>query len=735
MRKSNYALITALYASKTNGLYSDIYFPIIRYALAKKFSEKHDGSTFCSADVISEYINKKFGIKIPTIVIAKSVNKIATSHDPNINLVIYDKGTSFQISKALFQEEELDLDNKEAFFSSKMIEVEAEYQQFIKDQGCHDDKVTFLQFITDNTDEILGYFEDENKNCVDERYTTLVFFLQYLHETNKNLYEVVNQLFWSSIIAAFLKSDKPLIDDSENGIKTEYFLDTSIILGLLDLSNPLRETYSKEVCGIIVNSGGILRVNPITIMEVKYILQSVEQNGPNPLTDIASAYERRNLSANELAKVRLNLDKILSKVHVDTYPAMSPNEQQKIVNEYKGKEITKLLAEFRSKIPVTYTHDNFREIHDVYMDTYIKYRRKERKLNDYVYFLTDNVDLVNFCKVQHNDNNYMLTTGKVILELWMHNAQTVDITNCVLTETMARCLGLHNTNVRYKIIEVSRYYNKTKDNFDSQVYKDFIGHLYRRAKHAIELIDKLTEEVPPSIAQLIKEAANKDTEVYKNSLAKATQSNQTLKQDVLQRDKKLDDINVEVKNLKSQNKSQNETISNLETEKADLTKAIANHKKQLKQANVDLEQIRLEKRNAERINNLYIERDTLIKEIDEIKIELKPLEIERNKAFKNKVPLIYASIGFMFLLLAALLIIIVIINDLKQIIFGFLLAFLVPIAIYCLNRYGVLKDNTEERRKQAYSSWESKNAKYCHLINKIKKIDERINEINNQLNH
>ena len=86
----------------------------------------------------------------------------------------------------------------------------------------------------------------------------------------------------------------------------------------------------------------------------------------------------------------------------------------------------------------------------------------------------------------------------------------------------------------------------------------------------------------------------------------------------------------------------------------------------------------------------------------------------------------------MFILLAALLIIIEIIYDLEQV--GFLLAFLVPIAIYCLNRYYVLKDNTEERRNQAYSSWESKNDKYCHLINKINEIDERLNEINNQLN-
>lgn len=40
MQKSNYALVSALYSNKTKGLYSDIYFPIIRYALVKIFTEK-----------------------------------------------------------------------------------------------------------------------------------------------------------------------------------------------------------------------------------------------------------------------------------------------------------------------------------------------------------------------------------------------------------------------------------------------------------------------------------------------------------------------------------------------------------------------------------------------------------------------------------------------------------------------------------------------------------------------
>ena len=58
-----------------------------------------------------------------------------------------------------------------------------------------------------------------------------------MHDNDSDLYAVANQLFWSSIIVAFLTSERPNIDDTHEGIKAEFFLDTSIIMGILDLSN------------------------------------------------------------------------------------------------------------------------------------------------------------------------------------------------------------------------------------------------------------------------------------------------------------------------------------------------------------------------------------------------------------------------------------------------------------------------------------------------------------------
>lgn len=608
MKKSNYAFVSALYASKTKGLYSELYFPIIKYALAKIFAAKIGGNVYCTADEVSEFIDGKFGVKIPTIVIAKSICKIGNDH--NYSLVVYENGNTFRINAAFYDED--DIEQKERFFSGKLDEIEKMYEEFLTQQGCSDEGVTFVQFIADNTDDILGYFENENKSCVNEKYAVLIFFLQYVHDTDTDLYSVVHQLFWSSIVVAFLKSDKPLVNDSDNGIKTEYFLDTSIVLGLLELSTSLKQTYSKELCSIILNSGGLLKVNPMTVEEIKYILEKVEQNGPNPLTDIYDSYTSRNLLPNDLAKIRLNLGKKLLALQIDVFPNMSPNAIQSAVNNYKGKAVTKLLGDLRNKNQLS-SKDNFREIHDVYMDDYIKGRRKEKKYNGNVYFLTDNIELVKFCRAQHEDASFTISAGKVVLDLWMHNKQNIDVSDCVLTETMARCLGLHKSNVRYKIMEVARFYNQTKDDFDPQVYKDFISHLYRRAKNVITAVDQINQggAIPQSIVKLIKEAVDKDNVAYKNSLAVAIKRKQELQKETAEKEKQIEDIKIAVADLKDKVDNSNKQIGDLESENSKLSDSLQQQKEELQKKATELAQSRQERENAKRKIELYKELNSL----------------------------------------------------------------------------------------------------------------------------
>lgn len=730
MKKSNYAFVSALYASKTKGLYSEMYFPIIKYSLAKIFAAKTGGEVYCTADEVSDFIDDKFGIKIPTIVIAKSICKIGNNQ--NFSLVVYEKGHSFQINGAFYDED--NIEEKERFFSGKLEEIETKYQEFLSQQGCSDDGVTFVQFIADNTDDILGYFENENKNCVNEKYATLILFLQYVHDSDKELYSIVHQLFWSSIVVAFLKSDKPLVNDSDNGIRTEYFLDTSIVLGLLELSTSLKETYSKEVCSIIINSGGLLKVNPMTVEEIKYILEKVEQNGPNPLTDIYDSYTRRKLIPNDLAKIRLNLDKKLIALQIEVFPNMSPTAVQQVINDYKGKTITKLLGDIRSNNQSSYSKDNFREIHDVYMDDYIKGRRKEKKLNGNVLFLTDNVDLVNFCHEQHKDTNYMVSTGKVLLELWMHNKQDNNLSDCVLTETMARCLGLHKSNVRYKIMEVARFYNQTKDDFDPQVYKDFISHLYRRAKNVIATAELISQSgaIPQSIAKLIKEAVDKDNEVYNNSLAMATRKNQELQKESEKKEKQIENIKNAVADLRDKVDGSNKQIGDLESEKNKLSDSLQQHKNDLLKATAELAQSRQEQENAKRKISLFHEKDECLEKKKILEKELEPLKLKRKKAFRNSTPKYYMFGGCLCIIFIVVMVIAVLMELLDRWMISIALAPL-SLAIFCFNRKHSLDDRKANREMEAYDKWEKQNPRYSQIVNELQKLEERLKEINEEM--
>lgn len=300
------------------------------------------------------------------------------------------------------------------------------------------------------------------------------------------------------------------------------------------------------------------------------------------MTDIYDSCTRRKLLPNDLAKIRLNLGKKLLALQIDVFPNMSPNAIQSAVNNYKGKAVTKLLGDLRNKNQLS-SKDNFREIHDVYMDDYIKGRRKEKKYNGNVYFLTDNIELVKFCRAQHEDASFTISAGKVVLDLWMHNKQNIDVSDCVLTETMARCLGLHKSNVRYKIMEVARFYNQTKDDFDPQVYKDFISHLYRRAKNVITTVDQINQggAIPQSIVKLIKEAVDKDNVAYKNSLAVAIKRKQELQKETAEKEKQIENIKSAVADLRNKVDNSTKQIGDLKTENSKLSDSLLQQEKEL----------------------------------------------------------------------------------------------------------------------------------------------------------
>lgn len=743
MEKTNFALISALYSNCDHGLYSDIYFPIIKYAITCIFSQRKESHPYCSADEIHNFIVERFGIPIPHIVISKSILKIDAQKWGSIKLAIYENGNTFQIQSASFDNEDDNLIERERAFSESITFIEEKYKEFLKREGSIDDGISFVQFISDNTDDIIGYFEEQDASKVDEKYATMVFFLQYLSDYEKDLYQVANQLFWGSIVAGFLKSEKPHIEESEDGIKTEYFLDTSIVMGVLKLSTPQRETYSQEVCDIINSAGGILRVNPMTVDEISYILQSVEQNGPNPLTDIASACERYKLEANELAQIRLTLSKEIEKKGINVFPPMNPTEKQKAIQSYQGKKITRLLGEYRTKRPASYSSDNYREIHDVFMDDYIKERRWKKGNDNHVFFLTANRDLITFCKTMHPTADYMISTGKVILELWMHNTKPVDISGCMLTETMARCLDLHSTRVRNKIAEVSRLYNKTKSNFNADVYKDFIKKLYCRAKHVIQAVEVDPDElVEGEFGKLIMDAVAADNLAYNKEAAKVRNENVLLNESIASKDEEIKNKTEEVEFLTSENEKKQEEIDNIMNDRDRLYSELENKEKERKQIEEEKQNESIAKQKAEKINSLYKRRDELKQLIEHTKSDILPYEKSLEKSFCNWQPKLFYTLGGICIVCIVILWILsyssnmlsTSLNEDKNtlsLIFGS-----VGIGFWGIGHHYDSSDSINRRKEDSQQKWLGKkeNSKYIMLQDDLSRYNDELKSIEKELN-
>lgn len=728
----NYALISALYANKTSGLYSDVYFPIIKYTIVQLFNQRsrEQGAQYYTAEDVHDFIYQRFKIHIPIIVLTKSLVKICNTDAKFVDIVLMENGNSFQV-KQLWDSQEFDvLVEREEFFSNGLRSIEDDYKHFLEQHGTYDDGVSYLQFIADNTEEVLGYFQNSDTSVIDEKYTTIIFFLEYLHQTpsKKDEFYIADKLFWASIIAGYLRSEKTPIEYGDEGHIKEYFLDTSIILGLLNLSSKQKERYSQEICDIINASGGVMKVHPMTLEEIKIILSSVEaSSGPDQGSDIAEAWENYGLSINKLASIRLNLRALLEKKGVRMFPIVGPEECKKITNKYIGRKEVEDLARERSRNQMSYCQDNFREIHDLFMDDYIKSRRKALNESENSVFVTANKDLIAFTRRLHPESNYMISTGKIVLELWMHNAKPSDISSCALTEAMARCLDHHNHRVRNKICEVSRFFNENKGNFDPQVYEDFVRKLYQRAKNVIMTVEVNVEDTSNLggvTSQNILDAVKADQEYTDKRIAEIEAKRMELTN-------KLADEVRSNEELFATSEMHKEHIATLQKDNKKLACQISSINDKIVLTEKKIEEETSGRKNAEEIITLYRRRDVLSVELQEVLNDLDPMIKLREKSFSNHKWMAYMIIALVLIVLAVLLVIFRCDMEWVKLISGFMVS--IGVTLYVRGNY--IKDNEEKLQKKAYEKWENKpaNYKYKSLVTRKEEIKEEVEKINDSL--
>lgn len=716
MNKSNFALISALYSKPNAGLYTDIYFPIIKYSIVSFFYLTPQKQYYTS-DYISNYIMEKFGIRIPTIVLKNAIKRLANI-DKNIELQIYDNGNEFKIEKAWDATINIDIDKRECYFNENLEKLETLFKDYIDTEKIDSNDITFVGFITDNAEDILGYFENNDTEKVTAKYSNMASFLQHLHNTDNELFKIANELFWGSVIAGFLKSEKPPVLKDNSGIPTEYYLDTAVVMGILNLSTEEREIYTKELVDIISAAGGVLRIHPMTLEEVKRIIKSVESNGhPINTSDISSAWERYNLNPAKLASIRTRIESILDSNKIQVFPIIDPAELLKNINEYKGKNSVKDLTKKRRFNEFMPLDDAFRDVHDIFMDDYIYNRRKIKQDDNHCFFVTMNSDLISFCKERHHGQSCMINTGKVVLELWMHNTSKSSITDSALTEAIARCMDMNNKDVHRKLEIVSKYYNESTNDFDPEVFKCIVQELYKRANNVITAVDNIEETDNPQQIQkqlaILKESAIKNVQNYSKQIINIENVNNelnnkvnSLSQDVIQ----LQELQIKLENQNKELKENNEN----------------NNKR-----NILLEE---ENTKKERIILLYKEREKITTQLQKEHEILFTLRYEKdNKIYSNK-PLYISYFISTILLLVCFYIIYYSCHYNKYgllTICAFIITiigwFFIPMKLYSLSE-------AKKRIKELqYEKWINK-SKYEECLSNIQKLESEQNKINKELN-
>lgn len=552
MNQSNYALLTALYDSQSSDLYKDIYFPIIKYGIFLLYQKQIDATKYYDTTNIQEVIVEKFGVKIPLIVIKQSLKIISNEH-PDFKIELLHNGDQLSIKKIW---DVVIADSIERIYEQNLKHFAAlqnTYAQYVEAEKLQT-KVNFIDFFSDNTEDIYHYINNDTTSelVVNENYIHIVNFLKWIKEYDTNLYDIAADIFWGSIIAAFLQREIDLSIKPE--IRVSYYLDSSLILAILDLDSSANYLYCTELISMIAASGHLPYVHPLTIKEIDSILYSVERDkAPKPNSGIAEAYDRRNLSPSKILQIRQKLKGLITDSGIYIEPC-SDAQVDEIQNAYKSKSSVRNLATTRAN---TYS-DNIRDIHDVFMYDFIRAKNNKcvsiEKSN--AFFVTLNTDLIKYYKELKQDS-YILSIihpARIVMDLWIHNSQTTNIRRNALTEVIARCTALNQTDVRRKLRLISKHYKENE--FSEENYKAVYIAMMNRSKQVMSEIDMIQNQNEPeeTIHQRIE-----------NIIRTALQEEEERRSQNLDHQRKIDALAQSIK----QTEDQRETIynENIKTQK------------------------------------------------------------------------------------------------------------------------------------------------------------------------
>lgn len=386
---TTYSFFAALTENGTD-IYSAVYIPMCKRALS--FYAKR--STVGNDQDIRNIISAEYGINVPLLIIRKlirSVEKDLSRKDrTKFDFHIDEKGNNFSFSFKSFAFSSIE-DSYEAE-RRKSNALQQAFELFAKGQNeTIDNLPTFSDFISKNKNKISSFLSGKvnNIDCLEVSYMTHVRFLQYIEQNDTLLYQTTKRIFIGSVIASYLESDFDLDVKLERGVS--YYLDTQILLELLDLQRPEDSTPTKELVNLIRETGGNIRLMDITLDEVRTNINNaiIHYDRNNPTTTINEACIRLGKNKTWLISLQGKLENILQtdyRISIDKIPESDIEVYSKTEDAEQLKDIW---------------YRKHSAIHDVVAYLYVRKKRKhdsnKRLLQKASYwFVTANRKLCDF---------------------------------------------------------------------------------------------------------------------------------------------------------------------------------------------------------------------------------------------------------------------------------------------------------------------------------------------------
>ena len=223
------------------------------------------------------------------------------------------------------------------------------------------------------------------------------------------------------------------------------------------------------------------------------------------------------------------------------------------------------------------TDDDFREIHDVALCSIVNNRNKYKtNIESYdCYFVTRNMDLIEMFG-KRMIPSAILHPGNVILNLWIHCAQSKNIQQMALTEIVTRCLAMNQTDTQRRMRIFEKY--ATKAGLTQKDFQGMYTELIRRSAKTIQSTN------------LIIENEQSDSVCIESQVAMIKSAAESAIEATNQRLNMQSELNEQIQLLSSQLEVLKETTQKKEEEFKALRNDLKNQQTILKNSNVNHEE-------------------------------------------------------------------------------------------------------------------------------------------------